>query len=253
MGISKGYVFESPVTCTGSRIPKANVLINNDGHACISDFSLITIVSDPQTFLSTCMEGGTIPWMSPELLDPGSFGLEKSYLTKESDYYALGMVIYEVLSGLMPFAPWGVHRIIQKVLKGERPGRPRGEGGALFTDDIWKTLELCWKHKPSKRANAKAVLRCLGGTLLPSRPPGVNGAVETDADELSDATSSDSGMSFSVPPGIATLPPILLGVTDSQVARREDGLSVPPQKGGSKRRWVGVLARNARKPFKAVA
>ena len=51
------------------------------------------------------MEGGTIGWMSPELLDPGRFNLTEGRRTKESDCYALGMVIYEVLSGQAPFAP----------------------------------------------------------------------------------------------------------------------------------------------------
>ena len=198
MGILKGYVFEVPVTSyTGSRVPKANVLINNDGRACISDFSLITLVSDPQTFLSSCIEGGTTPWMSPELLNPESFGLEKSYLTEESDCYALGMVIYEVLSGGMPFAPCGPILIIQKVLQGERPKRPEGERGALITDGIWGTLELCWKHDRRERINAKAVLPSLGGTPSPSGLSlDADEFVETDTGEQSDATSSDFGMFF---------------------------------------------------------
>ena len=132
--------------------------------------------------------------MGPELLNPEGFGLEKSYLTKESDCYALGMVIYEILSGRTPFAPYGHILIIQKVLQGERPKRPEGEGGALITDGIWGILELCWKHKPDERINAKAVLPCLGGTLsLPCPSPDADGIVETDTDEQSDATSSDFG------------------------------------------------------------
>ena len=39
--------------------------------------------------------GGTYCWMSPELLDPQRFG-SKYRLTRQSDCYALGMVIYEV-------------------------------------------------------------------------------------------------------------------------------------------------------------
>jgi len=34
--------------------------------------------------------------MSPELFYPNEFGLSKFKLTKESDCYAFGMVIYEV-------------------------------------------------------------------------------------------------------------------------------------------------------------
>ena len=34
--------------------------------------------------------------MSPELLDPEMFGLDNNRPTKQSDCYALGMVVYEV-------------------------------------------------------------------------------------------------------------------------------------------------------------
>ena len=40
--------------------------------------------------------GGTLLWMSPELLDPVRFGITDSRPTKQSDCYALGMVVYEV-------------------------------------------------------------------------------------------------------------------------------------------------------------
>lgn len=39
--------------------------------------------------------GGTLPWMSPELLNSLRPGSDVS-LSRESDCYALGMVIYEV-------------------------------------------------------------------------------------------------------------------------------------------------------------
>ena len=173
---------------------QANILIKDDGRACLADFSLITMSSDQSTILSTCIEGGTIQWMSPELIDPESFGLDTIRPTKESDCYALGMVIHEVLSGQTPFAPWKAPLVIQKVLQGERPRRPEGEGGALFTGDLWRILELCWKHKPGERTSAKAVLACLGGALSVSRGSSdVDGTVESDTDQ-SDATASDTGV-----------------------------------------------------------
>jgi len=120
--------------------------------------------------------------MSPELFDPESFGLENGYPTKESDCYALGMVIYEVLSGRKPYAPSEGFVIISKVLNGERPGRPQGEEGELFTDVIWEVLGYCWKPQPSDRKSAKAVLPCLEGTLRPSSP-NVDRDLEADDDD----------------------------------------------------------------------
>jgi len=45
-----------------------------------------------------CVQGGTIRWMSPELLYPEQFDLIDSRPTKESDCYALGMVHGDVRS-----------------------------------------------------------------------------------------------------------------------------------------------------------
>ena len=48
-------------------------------------------------FLSETVDssGGTYRWMSPELLDPEGYNSD-GRSTRESDCYALGMVIYEV-------------------------------------------------------------------------------------------------------------------------------------------------------------
>ena len=130
--------------------------------------------------------------MSPELLDPDKFGLKESRPTKESDCYALGMVIYEVLSGQKPYTPYKGAAVVRKVLNGERPGRPQGDEGKLFTDVIWRTVQLCWEPIPNDRTNAKAVLLGLKGDPLPLEPSSsVDVDAETDADVQSVATSSD--------------------------------------------------------------
>ena len=132
-------------------------MIDNDCHARLADLSLITLIPDQTTILPTWIEGDTTPWTSPELLDPPSFGLEEILPTRESDCYALGMVIYEVLSGKAPFSP-SVAPFL-KVLGGERPERPHG----VVTDGIWEMLQYCWKAQPRDRITAKAVLLGLEG------------------------------------------------------------------------------------------
>jgi hypothetical protein len=99
--------------------------------------------------------------MSPELFCPEKFGLEDGRRTKRSDCYALGMVIYEVLSGQVPFPSCGVYAVVVKVTGGERPGRPGGAEGIWFADTIWEILERCWTPKPDDRPMTEDVLRCL--------------------------------------------------------------------------------------------
>ena len=147
------------------------------------------------TDTSLLVKGGTVQWMSPERIDPERLGLKDGRPTKESDCYALGMVVYEVLSGQTPFAPWKAVLVVQKVLEGERPRRPEGEGGALFTDSIWRMLELCWKHQPDERISAEAVLPCLKRTPPLSLPPSdVGGIAEMDTDWQLDPALSNSSM-----------------------------------------------------------
>jgi len=183
----------SSSSCMQLTGPKANILVDSSGHARLADFSLLTIAPDQQTVLTTCIQGGTIQWMSPELLDPERFGFPKSRPTKESDCYALGMVVYEVISGQTPFSPAIPSAVIWKVLSDQRPGRPEGEEGKKFTDAVWKVLELCWKPQPRDRASATAVLSCLEGEL-PSAWSSSNtgGYPEADGDDERGATSDDS-------------------------------------------------------------
>ena len=130
--------------------------------------------------------------MSPELLDdPKRFGLKKSCLTKESDRYALGMVVYETLSGQIPFAKVPLPAVILKVLDGDRPARPRGLRGVWFRDGIWEMLELCWKPQPHERPGLDTILQCLKGAPRPPRtPPDTDGDVEPNFHGQPDASRS---------------------------------------------------------------
>ena len=99
--------------------------------------------------------------MGPELFYPEDFGLKDCRRTKYSDCYALGMVIYEVLSGQVPFPRYGTPAVIAKVGRGERPERLDGAEGRWFTDVVWRVLERCWAPKRDDRPSIEDVLRSL--------------------------------------------------------------------------------------------
>ena len=111
MVTSKGYAFNSQnFSSSLPSLPfKANILIDETGHARIGDFGLLTMIPNPTTLLSSSSHtlAGTARWISPELIAPDQFGLEKTCLTKASDCYAFGMVIYETISGNPPFHQYG--------------------------------------------------------------------------------------------------------------------------------------------------
>ena len=171
-------------------------MVDKTCHARLADFGFISIVSDSTTS-NSYTQGGTTRWMSPELLDSE---IQDRHHTTRSDCYALGMVIYEVLSGRTPFHQYRNIDIPRKVLGGDRPERPQGVEGNLFVGagEVWGILERCWTPQPGDRPSIEDVLRCLEehsrSWTPPSRPPAdtceSSGVVTTQSTEWSEMASS---------------------------------------------------------------
>ena len=100
------------------------------------------------------MQGGTTRRMSPELFDLETQGHRP---TKRSDCYALGMVIYKVLSGNKPFYGFADWVTYGKVFRGDRPERPQGVKGIWLTDEVWGVLGLCWTPQPENHPSIEDV------------------------------------------------------------------------------------------------
>ena len=236
-----------------SRHPKLNIMIDNTGRAVLADFSLVTFIPDHSTFLSSCVNAGTFQSMSPELLVPEKFGLPGLHPTRESDCYALGMVIYEILSGCTPFGT-GSLVILYKILEGQRPSRPQGEAGERFTDDIWDMVERCWKTEPRDRPSAKDVLRCLNG----NSPTVDSDSDQSDAisinsrrDELGDVGSISASSRFPLfyPEILANQ---LCGITGASIAQVMGQPPDPPDVMNPNKKRIGDrLARLSRNAFAA--
>jgi serine/threonine protein kinase len=187
----------------------ANIYIRNF-HACIADFGTSTIARmepwvDSGTALTVSLvpftSGGSLRWMSPELLDPKRFNLPDPRPTKESDRFALGMVIYEVLCGHVPYHGVDRERISRVVLKGIRPSKPKEAAHLGLFDELWEMLQRCWDEKREARPDLEAICTCLNEVVHLWH-------VRTDLSATSDDTESVDTQSYyscspspSLPPG----------------------------------------------------
>ena len=91
--------------------------------------------------------------MAPELLYPTKYGLSRSQPSKEGDIYALGMVVYEVVTGVRPFGVenYRANELAYKVLEGIRPVKPENADTIGFGGGVWGLVEACWEEDRTQR------------------------------------------------------------------------------------------------------
>ncbi len=75
----------------------ANVLIRSDGEPALLDFNLSREIGEQ----ATSWFGGTLPYMSPEVLR--ALMQHRVESDARSDIYALGIMLYEMLTGRLPY------------------------------------------------------------------------------------------------------------------------------------------------------
>ena len=104
-------------------------------------------------------ESGTVSFMAPELLHSARFGLEKGVPSKEADIYALGMTVYQVLTGQWPFYPKREAEVVLAVISGKRPPKPENAEEIGMTGVVWELMGKCWREDRTKRLNILQVLK----------------------------------------------------------------------------------------------
>ena len=85
-----------------------NILLHNDGRAVIADFGVAKIENDTLALTQNGMILGSPEYMAPEQL--------MGYAEYRSDLYSMGIILYQLLTGRVPFTgstPWevGIHQL----------------------------------------------------------------------------------------------------------------------------------------------
>ncbi|MBZ4423305.1 protein kinase [Myxococcus sp. RHST-1-4] len=149
-------------------IKPSNVLVSPEGRVVIVDFGLATELQE-RLPLRDGSAAGTLPYMAPEQLRGGP-------LTPASDLYAVGLVLYEALTGYRPFRDetayflTGDAELLLQRRRAEPPPDPRTlVPGA--PDDLAELAMALLSLTPGERPDADALL----ARLLPTGAAGDNG------------------------------------------------------------------------------
>jgi serine/threonine protein kinase/Flp pilus assembly protein TadD len=140
-------------------IKPANILISDDGQPLLLDFNLAREIHRdgdvPEAYL-----GGTLPYMPPEQLD--NLAEDACPATQQSDVYALGVVLCELLTGRLPYPlRTGTVAEVIAAMHGDRQGPlpPLQTWSPALTPAEASILRRCLAPDPAQRYASATQLR----------------------------------------------------------------------------------------------
>jgi serine/threonine-protein kinase len=144
-----------------------NILVDQSGKAMVMDFGIARPVNGPSPDSQVTL--GTPFYMAPEQI-VGDF----SQLDARTDVYALGIILYEILTGRLPYVGDSTAEIFRKVLDDD-PDRPTSLKAWISSDIELICLKAMEKHPrfryPTAEALANDLRRYLNGEPVEARPP----------------------------------------------------------------------------------
>lgn len=149
-------------------IKPANVYIHQDGTFRLGGFGLASTNDEQMAQAHWRAAGGTLAYMSPE-----HTGRTARQITRQSDLYSLGMVLYELLTGKLPFgtpeggqSEWAHHHVASEPVP---PHQVRHDVPVVLSSVI---LRLLLKSPEQRYQSAEGVLADLRRCLSNLTPAG---------------------------------------------------------------------------------
>jgi serine/threonine protein kinase/lipoprotein NlpI len=147
----------------------ANILVSDDGLPLILDFHLSTLI--PSRGSDAAVVGGTLPYLAPEHIETLQTG---GTVNVTSDVYALGVILFELLTGRIPFpvrrGPAG--QLIQQMLADRRSGPlPLRHLNSSVSPDVESIIAHCLWADPARRYSSARELQTDLERHLKDLPP----------------------------------------------------------------------------------
>jgi tRNA A-37 threonylcarbamoyl transferase component Bud32 len=147
----------------------ANLLLDAEGVPHVADFGLARILDTEAGVRQTGTVMGTPGYMAPEQADP-----RRPPLTVATDVYSLGVILYELLTGRLPFKARSRDEMLSMLLSAD-PRAPRAIDPCI-PRDLEAICLKCLEKEPSRRyGSAEALakeLECYRkGEPIVAKPP----------------------------------------------------------------------------------
>lgn len=110
-----------------------NILLDSQGHLKLTDFGFAKRLTSRTTTLC-----GTPEYLAPEIVERQEYG-------KEVDIWAIGVLLFEMLTGLPPFISNSPHDIMRKIVS-DKVVYP-----AHISRDTQELIERCLEKDPARR------------------------------------------------------------------------------------------------------
>ncbi len=126
-----------------------NILLDAADEPHVADFGLATRLDEAGTATESA-PAGSLPWMAPEAVRG------EPTLSTAIDVWALGVILYELLTGVRPFGGASAREVRQAILHHEPP-RPR-EVNPSVPRDLDAVCRRCLHKDPDKRYESATAL-----------------------------------------------------------------------------------------------
>ncbi len=168
-----------------------NIMLDTTGQVKILDFGIAKVLHESQDATNTSSLNGKVGYLSPEIVSGGQ-------VNEGADLYAIGVILYELLSGNRLYGNGSIYETVEKIKKSEfedlskvRPSLPLGVialVGSLLDKDAEKrpnsAAEICERLR-GLRAKIGSEGDCLGAFLssVSSREKSYPDVTQTDVSE----------------------------------------------------------------------
>ncbi|KAF0295968.1 Ribosomal protein S6 kinase alpha-2 [Amphibalanus amphitrite] len=112
-----------------------NILLGADGHISLTDFGLSKEALDDKKAFSFC---GTVEYMAPEVVSRRGH-------TFAADWWSFGVLMYEMLTGSLPFQGSNRHETMTQIMKAKL-GMPQ-----FLSPEAQSLLRVLFKRNPANR------------------------------------------------------------------------------------------------------